>query len=524
MLNTKGKFNLLLLFLLSTAWGNWWTTEILSCPEWWFIGEISLLTGCGICIARKLNGSWKTFFPALFLLPAILMPAGNLQSMLVPLLFGFWYGSDDTIASQWRLSRIFCGGLLLGGLLAGVIMPMPALAPAIAILTLLIAGLNISTSLFCEMILLSAVVVFIIFPEKKNPERPEQLDPGTVLCALSLVPERENPPARPVISFVGGEEKELLNHVRELFAVSHMVFLPDMPGTLPQQSDLIVIRDLPENGDKGRAAIIRSLRHNGVIMIPASDCKSFPELSWHTLPGSNGKYAAASPDRILNIDPALMDDGLTGHFRKLPEQAPLSGILSGMLLDFKSRKLILPAPEKKDFFRHLLLISAAALYLFIESFFRNRKEKTEKFRIFLNSAGYTVMAAVTVPVIFAGLPTMTVLRALVTSMAVMWFFRLPYPRNKNFIWFAGLLALVSLGISWTGNWIFAAAALVFGGYTFAVLDGELCSKNSSCCTPLRFLAAAAGAFAVFWMQQQNLPSYILFTAAAVMRCWSWLRN
>ena len=512
-----------MLFLLSTAWGNWWTTEILSCPEWWFIGEITLLTGCGICIGRKLNGSWKTFFPALFLLPVLLIPAGNLQSVLVPLFFGLWYGSNETIATQWRLSRIFCGGLLLGGLLAGVIMPMPALAPAIAILSLLIAGLNISASLFCETILISTMIVFLIFPEKKVPKKPEKLDPGTVLCALSLVPERENPPARPVISFVGDEEKELFNHARELFAISNMVFLPDMPGTLPRKSDLIVIRSLPETGDNGCAAIIRSLRHNGVILLPVKHCTLFPKLSWHILPGSNEKYAAASPGRILNTDPIAMDNGLTGHFRKAPDQAPLAGVLSGMLLDFKSRKVILSAPEKKDFFSHLFLISAAAIYLLIEVFFRNRKEKTEKFRIFLNAAGYTVMAAVTVPVIFAGLPTMAVLRALVTAMAVMWFFRRPYPRNKNFIWFAGLLALVSLGISWTGNWIFAAAALVFGGYTLAVLDGELCSKNT-CGTPLRFLAAAAGAFAIFWMQQQNLPSYILFTAAAIMRGWSWLRN
>ena len=521
MLNIKGKFNLLLLFLLGTAWGNWWITEILSCPEWWFIGEVTLLTGCGICIGRKAKEDWQRFFAAIFMLPVVMMPAGNLQSAILPLFFGIWYGSNDTFASQWKLSRVFCGGLLLGSLLAGVAVPIPLTTPVIAIITLLIAGLNISAALFFEMILLSAMIIYLIFPAKKQSYKVEKLDPGTVLCALSLVPERKYPP---VISFIGGEEKELINHARELFAISNIFFLPDLPGTLPRKSDLIVIRKLPETGDSGTAAIVRSLRDNGVILLPVKDCALFRDLSWHILPGSEEKYAAASPGRILNTDPELMDESLIRHFRKIPEQSPPAGLLSGMLIDFKSEKVFLPAPVKKDFFRHIFIIAAAAIYLTATSFCRKNGAKVEKIRIFINSAGYTMMAAVTIPVIFAGLPTITSLRALITAIAIMWLFRRPYPRNKNFIWFAGLLALVSLAATFSGNWIFAAAALVFGGYTFAVLDEELCKNNDSCAVTLRFLAAAAGAFAVYWMQKQNLPPYIIFTTAAVMRTWSWLRN
>ena len=523
MLNIKDKFTGLMLFLLGTAWGNWWTTDILSCPEWWFIGEIALLTGSGVCLIRKLSGVWKIFLPALLLLPAVLMPAGDWQSVLVPFVFGMWYGSNEELSSEWKPSRIFCGGLLLGGVLAGVIMPLPGVAPAIAVPTLLLAGWKLSTSAFCEMVLLSAVMLFLIYPEPENLSKPAVLEPGTVISAFSLVPARETP-RRPQISFIGGRESELQQHARELYPVSNMLFLPELPGTLPAKSDLIVVCGLPETGDSGAAAMLRALRKDGILLFPAELCRLLPELSWHKLPGSGGKYAAASPGRVLDTDPDKMDKEFEKHFRRAPDLAPAAGILAGMLVDFKSGKLTFPPKHKKDFMRHSCIAAIAFIYLMIAALRRGRKAEMENFRIFINCAGYTLLAAVTVPVIFAGLPTVASLRSLVTAMAVMWFFRRPYPRSKSFIWFAGLLAVTALGATLMNSWIFAISALVFGGYTFAVLDGELCTRHAGSADPLRFIAAALAACAVYWIQKLDLPYHILFSAAALLRCWSLLRN
>ncbi len=523
MLNIKDKFTGLLLFLLGTAWGNWWTTEILSCPEWWFIGEVALLTGSGICIIRKLNGNWKVLLPALLLLPAMLMPSGDWQSVLVPFIFGMWYGSDDNLSSEWKPSRIFCGGLLLGGVLAGIIVPLPELSVAIVILSLLFAGIKISSSAFWEMVLLGAMTLFLIYPEAKTVSKPAKLEPGTVISAFSLVPAKASF-RRPTISFTGGRESELQQHARELFPVSNMLFLPELAGTLPSKSDLIVVCGLSETGDSGAAAMLRSLNENGVLLFPVELCHILPDLSWHTLPGSAGKYAAASPGRVLNVDPDEMDKEFEKHFSRVPDLAPSAGILAGMLVDFKSEKITFPAKLKKNFTRHSCVAAIALIYLTAAALRRGRKSGLENFRIFVNCSGYTLLTAVTVPVIFAGLPTVASLRTLVTAMAVMWFFRRPYPRSKGFIWFAGLLAITALGATYINSWIFAISALVFGGYTFAVLDGELRGKESDFSDPLRFIAAAAGACAVYWLQKLELPYYILFSAAAILRGWSLLRN
>ncbi len=522
----KEIFTGILLFAIGIGWGNRWTTEILSCPEWWFIGELALLTGCGIALIRFLHGSWRMTLPPLLLMLTLPLPNGDLQSVLIPVLFGMWYFSEETLSSQWRVSRTFCGGLLIGGVIAGVFPQLPWIMPAVAVLSLLLAGIRISTLFFWEMVLLSEVVIFIACPFSPPEAPPEKIEPGTVLCAYSLVPEKAEGIRRHRVIFVGGEERYIFSSANELYPICYLSFIPELPGAVPEKSDLIIVSSLPETGDNGAAALLRALRPGGVLVLPRTLVHILPQLSWHILPGSAGNYAAASPERELDTNPEKMDRQLMAHFRNAPNHAPAGGVLSGLLIDFKSQQLPLIIPEvKKDFLRHLIPVVIAGWILIISAFRNVCQKRMEKFRIVLNCAGYTMLAALTVPMIFSGLPAVPSLRTLVCAVALMWFFRRPYARKKNHIWFAGLLSLIALAAVWSGSWIFAAAALVFGGYTFAVLDGELCWKDEPfTAEPLRFLAVALGAYAAYWMQRKNLPPYMLFSAVALMRFWSWFRS
>ena len=524
MLKLRQKFNSLLLFLLGIAWGSWLVTELLSCPEWWFIGEVILLIGSGICLVRYLPGLWRIMSPGILLLPVLLLPKGDLQSILMLFLFGMWYGSDDELSIQWSISRVFCSGLLIGGVLAGIFTPMPWLIPSLAILTLLITGIRAEGS-FWEMVLLTAIFTCLYFPEPVKPAQELKLEPGTVISAFSLVPDDQNDPKRlPLISFVGGKGKDLHQTATELYPVSDMVFLPELPGTVPQKSDLVVVYRLPDTGDGGSASLVRTLRPGGVLMMPREYCNSLPELTWYTLPGSNERYAAASPGRDLKVDRFAMDRQLEKHFRMSPETAPSPGILSGMLIDFRSSEIKYPAKPGKEFFRHVFPAAAALLCLLLLTVAGIRKKQMENTRIVVNCAGYTLLAASTIPLIFSGLPTVACLRTLVAILAVMWFFRRPYPRDAKYTRFAGLLSLLALGLFWRGDWYLAVTALFFGGYAFAVLDEELCRKNNFAVAPLRFLGAALGIYAVYLMQKYNLPPYILPVSALLLRFWSWFRN
>jgi hypothetical protein len=257
-----------------------------------------------------------------------------------------------------------------------------------------------------------------------------------------------------------------------------------------------------------------------------------PALRWHILPGSDGNFAVASPDRDLRLDPLSMDSQLALHFQKAPEAAPMQGGLSGMLIDFEDELLTVKQPENKNFFDFLkYALGALCLLIIIRILQTGQHKNTETFRILLNCAGYTMLAALLIPVAMLNMPALLTAHTLVTPAinsliiagAVMWIFRRPVKhdfRNR----YIGLISLIALAGAWLNNWILALVALFTGGFAFAGLDGDLYNQRDCSTEPVRFLGFAAGAFLVSVIQLTpwNIPA--LFITVALMRLWTWFRN
>ena len=154
-----------------------------------------------------------------------------------------------------------------------------------------------------------------------------------------------------------------------------------------------------------------------------------------------------------------------------------------------------------------------------------RQQKNETGRLLINCIGYTMLVMLTVPHILSGMPPVGGLRTLTATVALLWIFRRPYRRKRDYLCFAGILALGALAASWFENWICSAAALVFGGYTFAALDGELISADrDNDSESIRFLGFAIGMMLTGAITFFPHPEIILFIAAALLRFWSWFRN
>ena len=199
-----GKF---LLFILGSLWGYLWVQEILSCPEWWFIGTNVLLIGAGICTAGKIPGICRRWIPALFIMLIFALPVSDLRSILLPFFFGLWYGGEEEVFDNWKISRTFCGGLFFGGIFSGISWLLPFwselrlfLIPALVILALFNSVLNKSWIYKSAMLL--AGIIFIWFSLPDPPSKPENIDSGTVAVAFGLVENGGEGQPMPKISFI----------------------------------------------------------------------------------------------------------------------------------------------------------------------------------------------------------------------------------------------------------------------------------------------------------------------------------
>lgn len=521
----KKHFCGVILFALGIFWGDLWITELLSCPEWWFFAVNALLTGAGIWVIRFLPEDWRPTTAALLAGAVLLLDPSDLRSILLPLIFGCWYGSCEDLACSWRISRTFCGGLVIGAVFAGIFI-IPHLTAILAVLILIYAGVLTSWLRSLELTAFAAFYLHCALQIPPAVTPPERIDTGTVIAAFALVPEKSEDPEPPKIVFVGGNKADHAECERELILAGKMYIMPELPGTVPPESSLIVVAGLPDTGDNGVAALRRALTPGGVLVMPAGFCNQLPGESWHILPGSDGKYAAASPGRKLQLDPEKMDEQLERHFRNVKNNAPLPGALAGMLTGFTGKELSFVQPVRKDLLRHLFSGAAALIILLAIWIIRAQRPGTENFRIMLNCAGYTMLTALTIPVIFADLPAFTGFNTLVSAFALMWFFRRPVTENnsKRAIWFAGFLSLICLIGVWFNWWIAALLSLFAGGYSFAALDGELCGKRDREVEPIRFLGIAVGAFLAMWLQKTPIPYPVFFLTAAAMRFWSWFRS
>lgn len=527
----KEKFSDLLLFAIGTGWGYLWTMEILACPEWWFIGLTALLTGAGISLTRFMPGAWRQVGPALCFCVILLLEPSELRSVLLPLMFGLWYGGNQNIISNWRISRIFCGGLVIGGILTGIFPEKDLFcAPALTVLMLIYGGLHFSWFTVLEMALISTFYLWCFTRDLPQNHR-RWIDTGTVMSAFGLIAADEKSPEKlPKIVFVGGNSEDHLRCARELSMVSDLLFLPELPGSVPPGADMIIVCGLPDNVS-GVSSLYRSLHHRGILVMPRQYCQQLPQLQWHILPGSDGDFAAASPAGNLNLDPELMDRQINGHFRKVPDRAPVRGALSGILIDFKDQTLEIRPPESKNLFHIVLYGLAAFLTLVLMWLSRARSHSPETAGILLNCAGYTILCALLIPAALLAMPTLLnansiitpAINSLIIISAVMWIFRRPVRHDRQ-TRHAGLISLLALGASWFGYWIAALISLVCGGFAFAGLDGDFCSDRDAESEPVRFLGFAAGAFAVSIIQQTPWSFPALFITAAAMRLWTWLRN
>ena len=512
----------ILLFALGIFWGDLWITELLSCPEWWFFAVNALLAGAGIWIIRKLPFEWQTTLAALLAGIILLLEPSDLRSILLPLIFGFWYGSNEELSLSWQTSRTFCGGLVIGAVLAGIYI-IPYLPVILASLIMIYAGISVSWYRTIELTIFAAFYIYSALPFQNPSEPPARIDTGTVISAFALVPDNsiENEPLK--IVFVGGNKADHAACERELILAGKMYIMPELPGTVPPQSSLIIVSGLPDTGDNGAAALRRALLPGGVLVMPKNFCELLPDESWHILPGSNGQYAASSPGRKLELDPVKMDDQLARHFQNVRDNAPLPGALAGMLTGFVSNELVFQLPVQKNIMRHLISGAAAMVLLFVLWIIRAKRPGTENWRIMLNCAGYTMLIALTVPVIFSGIPAFTGFNTLIAAFALMWIFRRPVTGKTphRVIWLTGLLSLTGLCGVWFNWWSAALFCLFTGGFSFAALDGELCGKRDYEVEPVRFLGIAAGAFLAFWLQRKQIPYPAFFLTVAAMRFWSW---
>lgn len=511
-----------LLIIMGILWGHLCITEFLACPEWWFIGVNALLFGAGVYAIRFLPESCRLTAPGLLLTIVLTLGKSDLYSILLPLVFGMWYGSNDELLRQWRISRIFCGGLMIGGILAGTWNFDTACSAILISSSLLYGGLQISYSRMGELALLSAVICLIMGLEVPQQQLPEKFDPGTTVSAFSLI-EVQNRELN--VTFLGGDIQSISRSSKAISPAGKTIAVSNLPGAVPK-CDMIVVSSLPESGDGGVKALLRSLNPGGVLVMSENLCHNLPELDWFILPGSAGRYAISAPGRTLTIDPEMMDDNLNRHFAIYPDSAPIAGALSGLLVGFKSRKLSIPPPVHKNFLNHLIPALAALAVLAMLWAVRAKKPFSENGRIIINCAGYTMLAALTINTVFAGLPGHPALRCLIMAIAVMWIFRRPVDTavNSSYTRFAGMLSFVALLASWNGSWVFSLTALVFGGFAFAALDGELCGKRDDKTEPVRFLGIAAGAFVGGWLLYSGFSPLIIFSSVAALRFWSWFRN
>ena len=524
MTGIKEKTGALLLFFLGICWGNIWTAQLLFCPEWWFAGVITLLTATGFAAGKIIPEGQKRIAAALLVLPVLLHSDSAWYPLLAAPVFGLWYAGEKELWCSWKTSRVFCGGLLLGGISAGYIFPAGMVELLTAGATLFYGFRSESRQQQLEMILL-AVIYGCFFPLPEKEKNPAPLDPGTVISAFALLPEPASKEL-PKVVFVGSSAKENYRSGTELSPVSELYFQPGMPGTLPMMSDLVIITHLPRSGYKEAAALQKFLRPGGILVMPSEYWKLLPGQQWHILPGSDRKYAATAFGRNLQLVPEEMDKQLARHFRRAGETAPVAGALAGMLIDFRPEQVHFTAEKKFALQIAMPTAAVAAILIIVMGIRQSRRQKRECFRVILNCVGFIMLAALTLPRIFAGLPAITEIRAIVTACAFLWVFRRPFKRNKHdhYIWFAGLLSLIALAASWNGNWIFSLAALFFGGYAFAALDDELLSPRDYPVETLRFIALAMGALAVWYGQVWGLSATGLFIITIFLRFWSWFRS
>ncbi|MCI5778510.1 MAG: hypothetical protein MR051_01610 [Lentisphaeria bacterium] len=527
-----------LIFLSGLGWGGLWAGEFAAYPEVWFFAFAAIGVGLGILTIRALPERFRAPAEFFALLLPVLLPAADLRSAALPLVFGLSCGGSLQAAStRWLPSRNLCGGLLLGTMLT----LLPALIPPVAFpLCLLGAGaLNFSDRRSRIAAMLAAIGVIGLIP--KIPPPPDTLTPGAVLSALSLV-EPGPEPARVILT--GGNREVVSRSAGEILAAVDAVYA-EQPAKLRQKADLIIAATLSPLADGGVRTLTENLKPGGVLVIPAPEKNIFslvavtrrgadpaaqsgnvpPNWEWHPLPGTGGTYLVGAKGRSLTLDPDAMDAALERHWRDRHPEPPLPGALAGMLTHWQDRVIrLVPG----GVFREMWFIPsiAAALLLALGALPRRdgRNDHGDAFRLMFNCAGYAMLLTLLLPQLLEVVGGVPGVSRLLPMLGIVWFLRRPAEGRRKFARHLGLAAVILLLFSLRGPWYWQLTALLAGGYAGAELDGELRRNIPEPVDPMRFLAIAAGVGAAGVCEVCGVSPELSLGCAAACRFYSWLRN
>lgn len=509
----SGKLSGKLIFLPGVCWGALWIREFFSYPEMGFFACAAMLTGIGFLLMQKLPSRIKILLESVGTL-LLVLPAGDFRTLLLPLIFGGTYAHTlQTALDNWRDSRKLCAGIILGAM-ASMLLPATLFPALLFFCTVFnnISGVWLKTAA-ALLAVLTGTICFNTPPQTAN-----RISPGAILTALSWVKSDKTPQ----VSFVGSDRRTLKKSVYEIIPAAHVRFPETLSGGM-KKSDLIIAVSLPDISDNGTRSLLNNLAPGGVVVVPVKYCGAMPEISWLTLPGSNNELAVGAKGRTLRFVPDEMDANLATFFRGKENVAPLRGALAGMLSEEKvSPPDELPYRSKRTLW--LVVMLAAAATLGIYTFNQSKKTANpEFFRLMLNCGSYALMAALFLPAVpdIVRLPGIS---TLFIALGAAFCLRRPAPRRLLLAGSPGIISVVTMLFSLNGTLFWLLPALLYGGYAFEKLDGELRKNYPGEIEPVRFFAFACGIAAAWGITLLHLPWSAIIISVSAIRFYCWFRN
>ena len=515
-MRARGEYRL---FPAGIGWGGIWMSEFTAYPELDFFALAACLIGLGALGMRWLPRRLREVVEFLLLLLAMVMPAGWLRTVAVPVAFGSAVaGSLCEAETMWRVSRRLCSGLLLGAVLSAwsKIEPnwffLPLLATAVwnfslAPLRLIAAGVSV------------AVWIMYVTP-LRAPDVPV-LTQGSMLTALSTV-EREN---RPLVLVAGGDRDAVTASLKEALPAIRLHCLDAVSPRPVSPADLIVAVKLPPLADGGVHTLARDLRDGGVLVLPAEAAGNLPDWQWRRLPAPDDRYLIAAKNRPLTLDPDQLDAKLHRILGDRPPMPPLPGALAGMLADYRGQTVRV-TPGDASRLAWFLGLTACALALGAYAT-RPRMDESadgDRFLLMLNGFGFAMLAALSLPLLLAWLGHLPGITRLSLALGTIWVLRRPAKKREKPGRRAGLCSVLFLLLGTVFHRIWLIPALFCGGYAFSSLDMELRKDLPRPVEPLRFLSFGLGVAAVWCGNILHVPMVWLLLVALFCRTYSWLRN
>ena len=340
------------------------------------------------------------------------------------------------------------------------------------------------------------------------------MTPVTRLCSVGL-----SDSAEPEILMIAKRCPQLQMPF-EFAVFENIKLLP--PGKLiPQKYDIIVVEDVSAAIMSVPQNLTRALKRGGVLAVPQHLSRKFPELKWHTLPGSSeAVFVAAIPDstKALVVNGDVIEKNLLKMLEKsdAPENILLPGALSGVLIDFKSEILvpdkIVTLPNSRYWYWGVF-----ALLILVELLLGNSKIRD----LYCSGVGAMIFALIC-GVLFGGNEISTVIDGdwLLVILAVGAFF-IELPFKLNVLRVFSLLSMLMLWVWWwCPNFYSAVLAMFFAAASFSGSKHYFANKQIKCEIREAFIAAC---FAGGFMLCGYIHDMILSTLAAICAVKVWMQ-